>query len=662
MWIITPMPYLLALLVCLLTFAQTANAQAPDCPAGAITSGETVNGTLELTDCKVRDMVTGSTSAAPAERYYLEADEKAVYTFTVSATGYTPVLGVYTSLGRLVGASTAAAGTTAARIIINLPAGRYSIITYGTGVTSVGSFELKAAHELPRPCPIVDLPESGEKEDAFTASSCRFVDLNEFSINTLNVAFYRYPLTQRAVLTLASDTAIERFSSVLVTQSLTPFTGGKQLTVSLTPGTHTISVSSPDVGSFTVRTKVEDLHECARTPVDLGTQISGLLETGGCRWLDVFVPSSDATPVNLYRFTVESRTVVQIDQTSPVVDAYLALTTAQTLSGLASNDDANNTTSDSRILIHLIPADYVVVATAYDDTTLGDFTLKITGATPRSCDQLNLTSGALLDGKVPAEGCRILDYVALSTLTDLVVPFRFDPVEPTMLELKAEGATASTLRAVTARGLEVVRQVSDRNGNIPLEFRVPAEPLTILMTSTGATKPDFKLGAQTRALPDCPSTPLEVNAEAEGTIAAGDCKVNELVNYITLPAPAQRFQLQIPELGRLAIDLESTVFAPFLAITSDQDELLGLTYASAPTKVALSNPRAEAGTVRILASSASPVLGAFKVRSVFTPAEEPADSGAQRMDWQRVHEQAETADALGLERKGGRKRPVKLLQ
>jgi hypothetical protein len=649
------MHYLLAALVCLFGFTRAASAQGRECPTGALTSGETIGASLELADCQVKDMVTGSSSAAPAKRYYLEAGEKAVFTFTVSATGYTPAVTVYTSLGRLVASNTAAAGTTTARVIINLPAGGYNIITFGSGTAAVGAFELKAAHELPRPCPVVDLPEDGARDGAFTASSCRFVDLNEFSVSTLNVAFYRYPMARRAVLTLDSDTALTRFSSVLVTQSGNGFPGGKQLTVSLVAGTYTVSVSSPDLGSFTVRTKVDDLRECARTPIDVGAEVTAKLESGGCRWLDEFVPSSDTTPVNLYGFTVDARTVVQIDQTSPAVDSYLALMTAQTRAGLASNDDASNTSSDSRILIHLIPGNYVVIATAYDETTLGDFTLKLTGDKPRTCGQPILTSGASADGRVPAEGCRVLDYVALSTLTDLVAPFRFDAAEATMLALKAEGATASTLRAVTEQGLEVVRQASDRNGAIPVEFRLPAGPIDILMTSTGATKPAFKLGAQTRAIPACPPTPLDLNAEIEGTIASGDCTVNELVNYVSAPAPAQRFQLQIAERGRLAIDLESSVFSPLLGVTNDKDELLGLVFATSPAKVTLGNPQAEVGTIRVFASSASAVLGAFKVRNVFTSsATEPASTGVDRADWQRSHERMATEP--------GRKRPAKLLQ
>ncbi len=69
-------------------------------------------------------------------------------------------------------------------------------------------FELKAAKEAPRPCPVGELPESGSLQGEFSASSCRFVDVNELSTNTSNVAFYQYRMPRKAVLTFDAETAI----------------------------------------------------------------------------------------------------------------------------------------------------------------------------------------------------------------------------------------------------------------------------------------------------------------------------------------------------------------------------------------------------------------------------------------------------------------------
>ena len=622
----------IAIFVCILSFLPRAAAQPRECPTGTIASGETVTAALETADCRVSDLVSGSTNASLAKRYKLDAGEKAVFTFTAAATGYAPTLAVYTAQARLVGSNSAPSGGTA-RITINLPAGAYTIITYGAAPG--GAFELKAAHELPRPCPTQTLPESGTFEGAFSASTCRFVDVNEFSTSTLNVAFFRYQMTRRAVLTLESDTAIARFSTVLLTPAATPFSSGKQLVVSLAAGTQTVSLASTETGSFTVRTKVEDLRECLQTPVTIGAEVTGQLALGGCRWLDQFVPSADPTPVKLYRFSVASRTVVQIDETSPTVDAFLELLASPSQQRLASNDDASDATTDSRLLIHLVPGAYVIVASAYDSTTLGSFTLKLAGEAPRSCDAQNLASGAPVDGQVPAEGCRVLDYISLSTVTDLAAPFRFDATESTMLALKAEGAVTSTLRAVTAQGREVARLTSNRNGDIPLELRIPDGRLTVLMSSTAAIKPAVKLGAQTHAVPSCPANAFAVNSEVENVVTTVDCKFSEQVVYSTFTGPAQPFQLRITQRGRLTLEVESDSFTPALAVLGAGNELIGIFLLPAPGKVTVTNNLVEPGDITLLVTSASPAtLGAFKLRNTLVPAALPAAPSSSVPAWQ----------------------------
>lgn len=616
------MRYLPALLI-LSSFVINLRAQTParECPTGTITAGSTVSSALEATDCKVSELIANSTNSSLGKRFQLDAAAKAIYTFTVAATGYAPALAVFTAQGRLVGSNVAAIGGTA-RLTANLPAGSYTVLTYGS---APGAFELKAASEAPRTCATEELPEAGSFDGAFSASSCRVLDLTELSTSTVNVAFFRYQVSRRGVVVMESDTAIARLNLTVITPSLTTFGGLKQLTVSLLAGAHVVSVTSTELGSYTLKTRIEEPRACTATAVDMGSETAGKLESGGCRWLDFFMPSSDPTPVNLYRFSVDQRTVTQIDQTSATVDSFFVLLSATAV--LASNDDASSGTSDSRVLIHLIPGTYIAVASAYDATTLGDFTLKLAGTAPKTCDAVPLTPGVATDGQVPAEGCRVLDYVGLSTVTDLVAPFKFEATDPAMVGLRLEGATSSTMRALSTEGVEFIRQAADRNGALGMEVRVPAVPVTVLVTSTAAAKPAFKLTAQTRAIPDCASTPLDLNGQVEGTLTGNECKFNELVNLVPVNSPTLMFTVQLPEKGRHVLELESTGFAPALAVASAKNELNGLTYAVAPGRISLNNPQAQPGDYRILVTSATAAgAGTFKLGSSFEPAVTPPAS------------------------------------
>ena len=541
------------------------------------------------------------------------------------------------------GAATAAGGV--ARVTANLPAGAYTAISYSTRTAAVGAFELKVDQEGIRPCPVLDLPESGAIEGAFTSSSCRFVDLSELSVNTSNVVFYRYSMAKRGVLAIAADSAIARFSTVLVTSNLAGFTGAKQLTLSLPAGAHSVSVSSADTGSFTLRTKTEDLRSCGVTVIRAGEDAAGKLDSAGCRWLDQFIPSADATPVSLYRFNLDSRSIVQIDQTSAEVNSYLALfRTAPSFAQLAFNDNAAANTRDSRILINLLPGAYTLIATAaFGDTAGGAFTLRLSSSAPKTCAATRLTAGVTVDAQVPAEGCRVLDYIAFSAAVEIVAPFAIDAPRPTMLSLKAGNAFATTLRLVTDQGVEVVRASNDRNGEIATEIRTLAGLHTVLMTSPTVSKPVFKLGAETRGVSTCQVTELGLNAEAENTVTALECRVTDLVNYFTFPNPAQLFQFKIAEPGRTTIEMESDSFPPVLIVTDTESELVGLTFTNAPGKAVLPDGALPVGTYRIVASSLSTTLGAFKVRTIFVPAAPPPTT-ASAPDWRRLHEAA--ADGL----------------
>lgn len=152
------MVYILPVLAAFLFgFLPETSAQTRECPTATLAAGETVTGAIETGDCRLSELISGSVSSALSKRYRLEASGKAVFSFSLAATGYTPILTVFNAQSRQLAIASAVSGGTA-RITINLPAGLYSVISSGT---TPGTFELKAAQEAPRSCPFGELPESG---------------------------------------------------------------------------------------------------------------------------------------------------------------------------------------------------------------------------------------------------------------------------------------------------------------------------------------------------------------------------------------------------------------------------------------------------------------------------------------------------------------------
>lgn len=598
-------------------WAQTV----PECPTTTLVPGETATGALAATDCRVRDMIAGSTNASYAKRYRLEVESQAVFPVTIGSPDFPAAVSIYS--GTVARTQVTALQGSTGRFTINLPPGTYTLYAFSTRVDATGSFELKADRQEVRPCPIGTLTTAGTTEGVFTESGCRFLDLTAFSISTAYVNFYQLETPTRGVLQLTADTAISNFSTVLSTQAGTAFRGLKQMTVSLLPGANIVSFASALAGSFTIRTTMEELRTCPQAPGKLGEETTGELTVSGCRWLDVFVPSDDPSPAALVRFSMDSRAIGQVDLRSTLFDSFLVLLNGRTGGTIAGNDNASTGVRDSRVLAHLPPGEYVAMATSVDGTGVGAFTLKFGSEAPRMCDAVKLTANEAANGTFPEgdTGCRLIDYMNFTTLLTPVAPFVFEPAEPTMTGVKVEGALASTVRLVSPSGQEVIRGATDRNGDLSTEFRIPAGLHNVLVTSTATPRPAFKVTAQPRAVPTCPADSLEFGAEVESVLTTVECKASELANYLPLPTPAKTFRVKVGERGTLRVRAESAEFGPFLAVIDNATATAvgsGAVPGNAGT-LNLSGP-VEPGEYTIAISSLGITVGAFKLQATFVPA------------------------------------------
>ena len=609
------------LFVLLLMLGSAAFAQTtPDCPTTPLVAGETASGTLAATDCRLRDMIAGNTNASYAKRYRLEVSSQGVFPVTIGSPDFPATVSIYS--GTQLRAQASALQSATGRLTINLPTGAYTLYVYSGRAEATGGFELKADRENARPCPINTLEAAGTVEGAFTESSCRFVDLSPFSVSTNHIAFYQVEMPRRGALSLTADTAIANFSTVLSTPAGAAFRALKQMTVSLLPGTAVVSFSSALAGSYTIRTAVQDLRTCPQAQGRLGEETTGEITETGCRWLDLFVPSDDVSPVSLVKFSSDTRAIGQLDLRSTLFDSFLVLSDARTGAVIAFNDNASTGVRDSRILANLPPGEYLAMATSATGSGRGAFTMNIASQAPRRCEAVGLSPGETVNGSVPDgdSGCRLIDYMSYSTLLTPVAPFVFDSSQATMLGLKAEGAVSSTVRLLTPTGQEVARGNADRNGELNSEFRIPSGAHTVLVTSTANPRPAFKLTAQTRALPACPPEPLALGPEVESVLTTVDCKLSELANYFPVPVPAKAFIVKVTERGTLRARIESAEFGPYVAVLDSTASPLAA--AGVPGNsggVTLGGP-VEPGEYTIAVSSLGATLGAFKLQATFIPA------------------------------------------
>ncbi|MCC6539290.1 MAG: hypothetical protein IT162_17185 [Bryobacterales bacterium] len=609
-------PFILFTLLASAALAQTT----PDCPTTPLVAGEAATGALAATDCRLRDMITGNTNASFARRYQLDVETQGVFPVTIGSAEFPASVSIYA--GTVLRAQASALQSATGRVTINLPPGSYTLYVFSPRADATGAFELKADRQDARECPVGSLDAAGTAEASFSESGCRFVDLNPFSTSTAYVNFYRIEMPRRAVLSLTAESAIGNFSTVLSTAAGTSFRALKQMTVSLLPGSNLVSFSSALAGSYTIKTAVQDLRECPLAEAKLGEEPAGELTRTGCRWLDVFVPSDDPSPSTLFRFVTDTRAIGRVEQRSSAFDAYLILLNARTGAYIGANDDASSSTLDSLLLAHLPPGEYVAMATSADGEGVGAFTMRFGAEEPRKCDAVRLTAGETANGAFPEPdtGCRLIDYMNFTTLLTPVAPLVFEPAEATMFGLKLEGALSSTLRVVAANGQEAIRGATDRNGDVNTEFRVPAGPSTLLLTTTATPRPAFQVTAQSRAIPECPAETLSFGVDVESVLTTVECKVSELGNYLPLPTPAKSFRVKLAEAGTLRVRAESAEFGPFLALLDGTATALGSGAVPGNSGALTISGPLPAGDYTVAISSLGITVGTFKLQATFTPA------------------------------------------
>lgn len=610
--------------------AICASAQFRDCQTLDLALGTGVEGTLDANDCFLRD-ITSSSSASYAKRYRLTITDPAVITLDATASQFDVLLLLYaTNPVRLVGFSDDVSETsTDARIMINLPAGSFDVIVSTPDSGTTGSFRLSGAGEVPRACPTLTLPASGVTEGEFrAATSCRFVDLEPYASDEGYAQFYRLMMPRNGVLNVKAETAAEDFGMLATYGTTFDTFAEKDLVASFPAGEVLFFVAAFGEGAYKVTTAVENQRPCATEPYALGGEVSGKLENGGCRLLDYQLPSDDIRPLKLYRMTLDRPTVVRFDQASPVFDTYLYLFDQQSRV-LARNDDLDFSggITDSRITIHLPAGNYNLGASAFDEEELGTYTLQSSGEVPRTCAVPDLVSGQTKEGILPAEGCRLLDFVPYSQNQTFVAPFRLNAQGRKLVSLSLRSnAPGETLSLLGPQSTEVLRiGVNTTTREFEGDITVPNASHTALLWSNAATPPTYSLTATINDPRNCPVNDLGPNDTQQGTLAGAPCRMTDVVQYFPIETPVQTYRINLPGRGRFALSMDPSGFVPHIVAMGGTDTFLGQTPPNAPGTVVTLGGTFNAGELRFHLGTRT-TASSFTVRTVFQP--ESATSAA----------------------------------
>jgi hypothetical protein len=622
--------------------ATVAFAQTTPCPEPAILApGSTAEGALEAADCEHQTAFPGSRITTVVKVFRMEIAARTVVTLNLSASGFDPILYLYTANRAMVGRNNnVREGETASRLSANLPAGAYLVAVTTAAADTAGVFQLEAAVEEPRNCSPVDLTLGQTIEGAFDGSTCRGLDLaagTQISTSEILYKIYRLDVPRRGALTLRAETALETIMSVTspAVASLF-FIGGNSLTASLNPNRYEILLSADEQGSFSFTTRLEDLRVCEPAPITAGETSVGSLADGDCRILDFLVPSSNSRLADPRRLTVERPSIVTLDQQSGGIDTLALLLDSQNRL-IASNDDISRDDTNSRIRIHLPDGEFIVLASSFE-IVQGGYTLSATIEPPRECLPTPLTLDQPLEGTFPADGCRLMDLLLFSTSQTFAAPYSLEAPGRRIvkLDLNVPGSRG-TFNLIAPPGRSVYQRNTDMDGNAALETMAPAAAYTVALTSTADPPPTFTLRGSLTEPPPCPVEDLSFDATTPGSLTSSDCRFLEIVPFSTVTTRSRQHRFTINQRSRLTIRMESQDFTPAFMMVNADDLPVTVQVAPRPGPLAITGTIVP-GAYRIIATTALGSLGAYTIRAEVTP-----ESGAAP-SWQPIAPAA--ADAL----------------
>lgn len=407
-------------------------AEAPrSCNTLDLAYDQPANGSFTAGGCRRLDVISFSTDESYVQLYRLNVLRPAVANLEMTASSPAPALAVHGNTGARIASSGGTEGTSTLKV--SLDAGTYTVMA-GSGDVEPGGYSVRVSLEGLRNCPGRDLEIGAAVDGAITASDCRILDVWLGETDATYIHQYRIRVRTATVLTAdMASTAVDPYLLVLDeygevigdNDNAGSDTADARLIVSLPPGTYFLwaNVARPAEGGYTLRTAAEAPHTCSLRELGLSESVAGTLDPGGCRVLDLIVPSADATPIQLYRTVVPSTGVLRIDMESGEFDPYLLMMTER--SNSVWEDDNGGGGANARIGLLLTPGVYYVLAGTVKDT--GAYTLRTEFGEPRACPISEAQPNGLAEGTLAGDECRLRDVLP-GTTEDLPVGlFRITP-------------------------------------------------------------------------------------------------------------------------------------------------------------------------------------------------------------------------------------------
>ena len=553
-----------------LLLAGAAAAQTPNCAPRDLALTASATGELDGSDCRFRDLIKDSKNANYVDAFRISVTERAVVTVRVNSAEFNTVVHVCDALLRCLAQNDS-------RLAISLQPGVYFVLA--TSKTfATGAYSIETRTEAPRTCTVVDLPFDQTANGSFTAGGCRWLDISSPSYDESYVQQYRVRLLRPGVATL--EMASPSLATVLGVYdrrgsriaSVKGKNKASRIQVSLDAGTYTVMAGSGDLdaGSYTLKASLEALRPCPVKDLTLETAVDGAFTTSDCRILDLWLGETDDTYVQQYRVSVPARTVLTVDMTSTNLDTWLMVLDEYGEEVIGDNDDADSTTTDSRVVASLPPGTYLIWANVAR-AAAGNYTLRTSMEAPHTCDVLDLGVSDSAQGKLHSGGCRVLDLVAPSADASPIQLYKTVAPRTGVLKIDMESGEFDTYLLVVPECCDMVWEDNDSGGGTNAQIDLLLTPGTYyVLASTMEDTGGYALRTEFNDPRACAVTDVQPNGLVDGALADTDCRLRDVVPGETENLRVNLFRLTPPREGAVRASAVSPDFDPLVVIMDSQ--------------------------------------------------------------------------------------------
>lgn len=418
-------------------------------------------------------------------------------------------------------------------------------------------------------CQIPDLPSGAVLEGKIELSDCTVREIASFSNDSSRADAWRLTVPADAVYTLRMTSSEMPVTLYLIRDRIPAAVAdgeagstGAEVLIRLLPGSYTIIAAGGTeaaTGAYKLAYSSEKPRACEPQEIKTDEEISGALESSDCRAADLFPLIADSSLIDIYRVHLEERRVLTITQQSPSIDSYLEVRRSDRRS-LAGNDDYAQSL-DSRVIISLEAGTYLIYAGSALGAETGAYRIKTRSETFRPCPVGTIEPGSELNVPLESSDCRWLDFFPFTTSEAPVKRFR----------MGVNRESAAVLDIASERVTPWVYLMDSRGRNIGshrsrLLASVAPGDWTVIATRSGSAYGDVRLKWTQESLRDCPPADLELSTEATSTLAAGGCRVLDVIQPSSNASAAKLFRLSPATEQVLTIQAAAEKWKPSLSL------------------------------------------------------------------------------------------------